>query len=548
MRGTDAGFDLAVIGSGAAAFAAAIAATGKGKRVVMAERSTTGGTCVNVGCVPSKALLAAADVRHAGQAAGRFPGLAARDVPVGFPALIGGKDVLVEWLRTHKYAGLAEGYGWRMTHGSAAFGGDADHPVLRIAGEDDGEVRIEAAHYLIATGASPWTPPVEGLAQAGYLTSTTAMELDQLPASMVVVGGNAVGLEQAQLFSRLGTRVTVVEALDRLAPFEEPEVSAAIAEVLADEGITAHTGTTLTTVRRDAVGYALGTTTAGEVRAEQVLMATGRRPATAGLNLERVGVKTGALGEVVVDEQLRTAHPRIWAAGDVTGQAQFVYVAAAQGSLVAENAFDGAQRSLDYAALPRVTFTSPALASVGMTEAQAAESGIGCDCRTLPLAHVPRAQVNRDTCGLVKIVAESATGRVLGVHVVAEGAGDVITAATYAVVALYQFGLLRRLPEPPLPGLDAKRVDASGEAYALLRTPDAALGLTSAGITLALTGMGSRRRHREHPWVSLAAALASYTRTALRVTPAAFAAGPMVSPCISIAASCRLDLSLGSRF
>ncbi|MEW2634325.1 mercury(II) reductase [Streptomyces sp. NPDC048389] len=434
MTGTDAGFDLAVIGSGSAAFAAAIAATGKGKRVVMIERGTTGGTCVNVGCVPSKALLAAAEARHTAQVAGRFPGLAAQDVPVGLSALIRGKDALVEDLRAHKYTGLVAGYGWEIIRGSAAFGGDSDGPVLRVTSEDGGERRIEAGRYLIATGAAPWVPAVEGLEQAGYLTSTSAMELGRLPESMVVVGGNAVGLEQAQLFSRLGTRVTVVEMLERLAPFEEPEVSAAIEEVFADEGIAVRTGMTVTAVRRDAAGYVLSTT-AGDLRAEQLLMATGRRPVTAGLGLERVGVKTGALGEVVVDEQSRTTHPRIWAAGDVTGQAQFVYVAAAQGALAADAAFDGSRRSLDYTSLPRVTFTSPALASVGMTDAQAAEAGIDCDCRTLPLAHVPRALVNRDTRGLVKIVTEAATGRVLGVHAVAEGAGDVITAATYAISA-----------------------------------------------------------------------------------------------------------------
>ncbi|MBT2396944.1 mercury(II) reductase [Streptomyces sp. ISL-100] len=459
MTDTDPGFDLAIIGSGSAAFAAAIAAIGKGKRVVMVERGTTGGTCVNVGCVPSKALLAAAEARHTAQAAGRFPGLTARDVPVGFPALIGGKDALVEEMRMHKYAGLADEYGWQITRGSAAFGGDADRPVLNITLEDGGEAHIVATHYLIATGAEQWAPPVPGLEQAGHLTSTGAMELDQLPASMIIVGGNAVGLEQAQLFSRLGTRVTVVEALDRLAPFEELEVSAAIEEVFADEGIAVHTATTLTAVRRDKAGYTLSTT-AEELRAEHLLMATGRRPATTGLNLERVGVKTGALGEVVVDEQSRTTHPRIWAAGDVTGQAQFVYVAAAQGSLVADNAFDGAQRSLDYAALPRITFTSPALASVGMTDAQAADAGIRCNCRTLPLAHVPRALVNRDTRGLVKIVAEAGTGRMLGVHAVAEGAGDLITAATYAISAGMTVDQLARTWAPYLTMAEALKLAA----------------------------------------------------------------------------------------
>ena len=438
MTTMESAIGLAVIGSGSAAFAAAIAATNQGKRVVMVERGTTGGTCVNVGCVPSKALLAAAEARHSAAAAGRFPGLAPADVPVGFAALIGGKDALVGQLRKEKYTGLAAEYGWESVHGIAAFTGTTEAPVLKVALNDGGTRLIEAAHYLIATGSAPWAPPVDGLGASGYLTSTTAMELDTLPQSMVVVGGNAVGLEQAQLFARLGTQITVIEALERLAPFEEPEVSAAIEEVCTDEDITVHTGTTLTAVQRDGHGYTLTAHRSGapiELRAEQLLIATGRRPVTAGLNLDAVGVKTGTRGEVVVDYHQHTTNERIWAAGDVAGGPQFVYVAAAQGTLAADNALAGAGRTLDYTALPRVTFTSPAIAAVGMTDAQVAEAGIRCDCRTLPLEYLPRALANRDTRGLVKLVANADTGRVLGVHVFADGAGDLITAATYAITA-----------------------------------------------------------------------------------------------------------------
>ncbi len=369
------GVDLAIIGSGSAAFAAAIAATGKGGSVVLVERGTTGGTCVNVGCVPSKALLAAAEARYTAAAAGRFPGLTPSTGPVDFPALIGGKDALVTRLRAEKYTDLAAEYGWEIVHGTATFAGNGDVPVLDVALAGGGTRRVEAAHYLIATGSAPWAPPVPGLEQAGYLTSTSAMELDHLPESMLVVGGNAVGLEQAQFFARLGTRVTVVEALARLAPFEEPEVSAAIEEVFIGGGITVHTTATLVSVRAE----------------------DGERIAT-------VRTRTGS------EIELRTA-------------------------LVADNALDGAERTLDYTALPRVTFTSPAIAAVGMTDAQVVGAGIRCDCRTLPLEYAPRALVNRDTRGLVKIVAEAGSGRLLGVHVVADGAGDVITAATYAITA-----------------------------------------------------------------------------------------------------------------
>lgn len=329
-------------------------------------------------------------------------------------------------------------YGWPIVAGTARFGGSPEAPVLQVVVTDGGGTTIEAAHYVIATGSAPWAPPINGLAEAGHLTSATAMDLDRLPESMIVLGGNAVGLEQAQLFGRLGVRVTVVEALDRLAPFEEPEISAGMTRVLADEGVAVRTAATVTAVTRDAAGYRLRPAGAGaghELAAEQLLVATGRRPVTTGLGLDAVGVKVGDQGQVVVGERLRTADPRIWTAGDVTAGPQVVYVAAAHGALVVDNAFAGAGRVLDYRHLPRVTFTSPQIASVGLTDARAVEAGHRCDCRVLPLAYVPRAVVNRDTRGLITLVADGDTGRLLGAHVLADGAGEVIAAAAHALKA-----------------------------------------------------------------------------------------------------------------
>jgi mercuric reductase len=428
-------YDLAIVGSGGAAFAAAIAATGKGARVAMIERGQVGGTCVNVGCVPSKALLAAAEARHVALTQ-PFPGIAASAGPVDMAALIAGKDALVGQLRSDKYLALAADYGWDLVAGTATF---TDGPAVDVSLIEGGSRRIEAAHYLIATGSTPSAPDIDGLAGAGYLTSTTAMELDHVPESLIVLGGGYVGLEQAQLFARLGTDVTVLTR-SRLASFEEPEISATLHDVFTDEGITVHLRTAVASVRRGTAGYtvvASGADGAPELHlaAEQLLVATGRRPHTDGLGLARVGVATGERGQLIVDDQLRTSNPRIWGAGDVTGHPQFVYVAAAHGALVADNALDDTQRVLDYTALPRVTFTSPTIASVGLTDAQAVAAGYPCDCRTLPLSAVPRALVNRDTRGLIKLVADAATGRLLGVHVLADGAGDVISAAVYALAA-----------------------------------------------------------------------------------------------------------------
>lgn len=426
-------FDLAVVGSGGAGFAAAIAATSRGARVVMVERGTTGGTCVNTGCVPSKALLAAAAARH-GAATQAFPGIATSAGPVDMAALIEGKTALVEGLRAEKYTDLAAEYGWPVLRGTARFtagdNGAADAgPVLEVDLDGGGRRRIEAAHYLAATGSTPHAPDIEGLDGVDYLTSTTAMELSELPESLVVVGAGYVGLEQAQLFAHLGAQVTLV---GRFAPHTEPELADILARVFADDGITV-VPERATAVTDDDGTVVVTTTTGRQVRGTRLLMAAGRRPVTAGLGLDAVGVKTGDRGEIVVDDHLRTTNPRIWAAGDVTGHPQYVYVAAAHGTLVADNALHGADRTLDYAHLPAVTFTTPTLASAGLTEAAAVESGLDCECRVLPLSAVPRALANRDTRGAIKLVAETATGRLLGAHVLGEGAGDVIAAAVYAL-------------------------------------------------------------------------------------------------------------------
>jgi mercuric reductase len=425
-------YDLVIVGSGSAAFSAGIEARRQGRSVVMVEQGEIGGTCVNVGCVPSKALLAAAEARSVALAQ-PFPGIVASARGVDMAALIAGKDELVAGLRDDKYVDLAREYGWEIVSGEARFVGDADDPAVEVAGR-----RLAGAHYLVATGAAPWAPPIAGLDSVGYLTSTTAFALERLPASLIVVGGNAVGLEVAQLFARLGTRVTVVEALDRIAPYEEPEIARALTAVFADEGIEVHAATTVSGVSRETgmvtVDASVGSTQL-HLRAEQILVATGRRPNTEGLALDAVGVDVGPRGEVVVDERLATTNPRVWAAGDVTGHPQFVYVAGAHGAIVVDNAFRSAARSVDYTTLPRVTFTDPNIAAVGLTEAEADAQGLDCECRTIPLEYVPRALVDRDTRGLVKLVAERDGGRVRGLHVLAHNAGDVILAGVYALQA-----------------------------------------------------------------------------------------------------------------
>lgn len=415
-------YDLAIVGSGGGAFAAAIAASRRELRVVMVERSVVGGTCVNVGCVPSKALLAAAEARHrAGH--NRFPGIRTDAGPVDMAALVAAKNDLVGDLRQSKYIDIAAEYGFDLVEGTARF---LAGPALDVDGR-----RIEAAHYLVATGAEPHIPDVPGLADSRYLTSTTAMELDHVPETLLVIGGGYVAMEQAQLFAHLGTQVTLL-VRSQLARGEEPEVADVIREAFAAEGIAVHEGVTPDEVRRDGDEVVIRAADS-EFRAKHVLVATGRTPRTADLGLEEIGVDVGARGEVVIDDDLSSSHPRVWAAGDVTGHPQFVYVAAKHGGLMVQNAFDGAGQRLDYSALPRITFTNPTIASAGLTEAEAQEQGLECECRVLGMEHVPRALVSRNLRGVVKVVAELEGGRIVGVHIVGDGAGDVILAGSLAI-------------------------------------------------------------------------------------------------------------------
>ncbi len=401
--------------------AAAIQARQRGASVVLVERSALGGTCVNVGCVPSKTLLAAAGARH-GALTNPFDGAPTSADGVDFGALVAQKDELVGRLRQGKYADVAAAYGFEVRPGTATF---ADPDTLVVDGEP-----LVARAYLVATGSKPAVADLPGLADVDYLTSTTAMELPELPDSLVIIGGGYVGMEQAHLFAHLGTKVTVV---GRLAPHSEPELAALLHQVFIDDGITV-VADRAASVAREGNAVVVTTTSGEQVSAQRVMVATGRGPDTDGLGLEAAGVKTDERGFVIVDAEQRTSNPRVFAAGDVSGAPQYVYVAAAAGKAAAINALGGTDR-VDYTGLPQVTFTRPQLASAGLTETEALDQGYSCDCRVLDLSDVPRALANRDTRGAVKLVADAETGRVLGVHALAEGAGEIMLAATYAIKA-----------------------------------------------------------------------------------------------------------------
>ena len=429
-------YDLLVIGTGGAGMAAAIRGAELGYQVAIVEAGTIGGTCVNIGCVPSKTLMRAAETYHK---AGHHPfaGILTRAEGVRWRDVVGQKDRLVGELRQSKYIRVLASYRDRITlvRGWARLQADGTVVV------DDQVYR--PGRIVIATGARPRILPLEGIDQVEVLTSTTAMALEEQPRSLIVIGGRAVALELGQTFARLGTQVTILQRSARILPHHEPEISGALANYLREEGITIHTGVKPIAIRQEGGMKVVVAEVGGErreFRAEQVLMATGRTPNTQNMGLEEAGVELDDQGFIVVNPYMQTSNPRIYAAGDVTTGPKLVYVAAAGGGIAAENALQGNHKRLDLSVLPQVVFTDPQVATVGLTEAEAQKQGYEVTVSLLTLEHVPRALAARDTRGLIKLVADRTSNRLLGAHVLAAEGGEVIQTAALAVKMGMEYG------------------------------------------------------------------------------------------------------------
>ncbi len=417
-------YDLIVVGAGSAGFSAAITAAEQGAQVALIGHGTIGGTCVNVGCVPSKALIRAAEAVHHANAAPRFAGIAAEARVADWGAQVAQKDALVAGLRQAKYADLLPSYNSVAYHEGRA--------RLVDGGVEAGGKRFAADRIIIATGTRPALPAIPGITDISILDSTTALELTALPRSMIVLGGGYIGAELAQTFARVGVEVTLVFR-SRLLPEAEPEIGAALAGYLADEGIKVVGGLTYESIRRTEDGVALTVVRDGRpdtLAAERILVATGRAPNTESLGLAEVGIARTPAGAIVVDDRMRTSKASVYAAGDVTGKDQFVYMAAYGAKLAAKNALNGDSLRYDNSAMPAVVFTDPQVGSVGLTEAQARAAGHNVRTSVLSLDNVPRALAARDTRGLIKLVADGDTRKLLGAHILApEGADSIQTAA-----------------------------------------------------------------------------------------------------------------------
>jgi mercuric reductase len=429
-------FDLVILGSGSTAFAAALRAQELGKTAVMTEERTIGGTCVNRGCLPSKNLIEAAKIVHDARYP-RYPGLKPAKIDIDFRKLIEQKDYVVHGYRKKKYESLTGGK-FAIEQGHVQF---IDEHTVQVDGK-----RLTGEKILIATGSRPVIPEIKALREVPFLTSDLLtndepMEIWELPRSLIIIGGGYIALELGQMFRRFGVEVTILERNEQLlAHGYEPGVGEIISEVFEKEGIQILTKASTQSVKQDrheTIVSAVVDGRARELRAEKLLVATGRRPNSDKIDIEKSGVSLGEHGEVRVDQFLHTNVSHIFAGGDVigreTGSQMATPVGSQDGGIAAHNAFSDELRAVNHRVIPRTIFTDPQIAVVGMTEEEAIAVGHKCWCSTLPMELVPRAGAIRDPRGMIKMVADDNTEEVLGVSMVGNSAGEVIHEAAMAM-------------------------------------------------------------------------------------------------------------------
>ncbi len=465
--------DLAVLGGGTAGIVAARTAAAFGARVVLVEQQhQPGGDCLFTGCVPSKALRAAAATVATARRAGRF-GLTAPSGPVDFAAVLGHVRQAIDTIAPDDSIETMTAAGVEVVTGTGRFTGPGNLVV--------GDRSVAFRQAVLATGSDPAVPDLPGLADTAFRTSETIWDLDALPGRLLVLGGGSTGCEMAQAFARLGAAVTLVEPADRLLPNEDPEAGAAVASALAANAVDLVLGVPAARVEGQVIVLDDGRRIGFDV----VLVATGRRARTAGLGLEAAGVAVHDNGDVVVDDRLRTTHPLVWAAGDVTGFPRFTHLAGMHGAVVAANAVLGLRRSAADVPCPRVTYTSPEVGAVGVTDPGEVEAA---GLRSVTYSHqdLDRAVTEESTGGFTRVVLDR-RGRVHGAVVVSPRAGETIAEATVAV----QHGLSvadLTAATHPYPGWSDGWWNAATGAYqASLARPPTALALR------ALRAVRSRR-------------------------------------------------------
>ncbi|MBI4540495.1 MAG: FAD-dependent oxidoreductase [Gemmatimonadetes bacterium] len=406
-------YDFIAVGGGTAGLVSAVGARIFGARVALVEREALGGDCLWTGCVPSKALIASARLAHRMRHAERL-GLRGAAPAHAFREVMLRMRAVRERVSEHDDPERFRRMGIDVLEGVARFAGRG-----RI--EVDGVGALRSRRIVIATGSVPAAPPIPGLEEAGYLTHRTAFDQDALAPSITIVGGGPIGLEFAQVYARLGSRVTIVELLPRLLPREDPDVAEVVHSAFVAEGIAVETGVQVIRVERQHAEKVVVAEDGRRFAAAELFVATGRRPETASLALERAGIEAER-SAVQVNDRLETSARGVWAAGDVTGGLQFTHVADYMAKVVVQNALFPLRKRADYSKVPWVTYTDPEVAHVGLSQEEAESRG--ATTHRYPFADLDRAIVDAETAGYVKISARR--GHILGATVVGPTAGELL--------------------------------------------------------------------------------------------------------------------------
>ena len=422
-------YDLAIIGSGPGGYVAAIRAAQLGARVAIVEKEHLGGTCLNWGCVPSKALLESAHLMTAAKGAAAF-GIDIAGLTADFARVQAHKEKVVRQMRSG-VEGLLKGN--RVTV-FAGFGSFVTPRRIRVQHADGTSTEIVAKNVVIATGSVEARPPIPGIETPGVMTSKEALSLAEVPPSIVIVGGGYIGVEFATVYAAFGAKVTIVEMLPTIVPLEDPEIGKALATAFVKQGMVVKTGTRVTQIAASASGYKLSLA-AGDatetIEAAKVLVAVGRIPFTEGLGLDRIGVAMDRRA-IKVDRKMRTSVPGVYAIGDSVAGIMLAHVASSEGEVAVENAL-GHESEMDYRAVPNTVFCQPQVASVGMTEEAARKAGYDVQVGRFPFLAVAKAVAAGHTDGFVKVVAETKYGQVLGIQMIGASVADLIGEATMAI-------------------------------------------------------------------------------------------------------------------
>lgn len=419
-------FNLIIIGGGAGAFATAISANKQGAKILMINDGLPlGGTCVNVGCVPSKTLLWASELLHQTKHHG-IPGIELEVKKINFSKVVEDELNLVNKLRTEKYEKVLKNLKNVITiKGRAKF---ISNNEIEVNGK-----KFTAEKFIIATGSTANVPNIEGIRKVGFLTHIEALKLKKQPKELVIIGAGPVGLEFAQMFSRFGTKVTILQRGSSIFQLAEKELTTRLSEILTREGITIKTGVEVKKAHLKSGKKIVTFQINGKqknISADEILLAAGKTPNTKELELKQIGVKVDNEQAIIVNKYFQTSQNHIYAVGDVNNlPIRLETTAGNEGTLAAKNAISNEQKSIDYNSVPYTIFTDPQLASVGFTEEKQLKDKGVCACRTISLVDVPKAIIIRQTDGLIKMGVDPKTGQILGVHILSPNASELIAEA-----------------------------------------------------------------------------------------------------------------------